>query len=135
MMRALLLLAALAALPGCDDESIPGRVATAQLHGIVDAHVECFGSFSSASNVRYRASKMLDGSCLATVARSGTDDSGTQFSPRGESGADVCVVTDTADMEFTAEGGEFRIQTGLGSPLAIESACTGFNLEAFGVSP
>jgi hypothetical protein len=75
MKRAALLLALFAA--GCDDESLPAKVANAQLHGIVAAQIVCgptcefvnaVNPTSTTSGMNYRANRLIDGSCLLSAS-------------------------------------------------------------------
>lgn len=132
MKRAILLVALLA---GCDDDSLPAKVANAQLHGIVAARVECDcftvpeSGFNS-QHVTYRASKLVDGSCFVGI-------DAAQFWGRGEAAADTCDTYPGQGGNLFAENGLLQQQSG--TPLVVAgtadltSCCTGFNLEAFGV--
>jgi hypothetical protein len=134
MKRAILLVALLA---GCDDESLPARVAAAQIHGIVEAQADCecelTNTVSSATTTinPYLAQRLLDGSCFVTWS------STPRLTARSESGAESCRgVVGAATLDLV--DGVFSFQNGPGAGNlwegpATTSCCTGFNLAAFGV--
>jgi hypothetical protein len=139
-MKRALILGALLAL-GCDDESIPARVANAQLHGIVAAQIDCPTSctFERVSNpmvttsgYSYRAQRLLDGSCFV----SGNVVAQFTFHGRSEAAAENCVAA-YATQSLEAAGGLLLLSVGEGPSnqyqADIETCCTGFGLEAFGV--
>lgn len=142
-MRAPLLLAALAALAGCDDESIPARVATAQLYGVATAQVTCVSSAAhySMAGFQYQATRLADGSCFASVTGVAQSpfqpyaSAGAQWNIRGSAGAETCAVrTFYPNQTITAEDGILWTDGDTGESLEL-STCDGFNLEAFGVEP
>ncbi len=124
-MRRALILAAL--LAGCDDESLPAKVANAQLHGIVAAQARCACELTPGNSVFISANKLIDGSCL-TGGGSTVD----MFIARSEALADICERP-----SGHLEGGEFVYHpSGHGTTTAsfdITTCCTGFGFEAFGV--
>lgn len=138
-MKRLFILAAL--LAGCDDDTLPAKVANAQLHGFVEAQVFCgptceFVKVSNpsvtTSGMNYRANRLLDGSCLVTA----TTTPGLVFLSRSDSEAETCRG-EYASSWMTAEAGKIELQLGT-NPVDhyqadIETCCTGFNLESFGV--
>lgn len=134
-MRHLLLAIPLLAL-ACDDESLPGKVAAAQLHGMTAAFVDCAVNANTGgpTTVHYSAAQFLDGSCLATFKGfAGTAQAlGTQFTPRDVPDSLACPVSVQAGYEVSAEDGALTINA---TDYAIDTHCTGFNLEAFGVAP
>lgn len=139
-MKRLLLISALLGI-GCDDPGAADVATSVLVHGAASAHITCSGTFNGTGSGSYRATKMQDGSCLASGAYLLSYPSGaafsraaTQFSPRGESGADVCAVEIPDSFTMSADDGDWKF-TGFGAAKAIAIFCTGFNLEAFGVSP
>jgi hypothetical protein len=151
-MRKLLILSALLGL-GCDDPEVVAKVEGALVRGAVEAHVECAQlvvftgcSNSAQSNMRLRASKLLDGSSLVSwVPNTNYYEFITQFNPRGSTVAScknqVCI--ELADGVGDFVGDEYDIcqmagQSWSSGPVSGEldlSSCSGFNLEAFGVEP
>lgn len=138
MKHSLLAFAALAAL-ACDDPAAMALAESVLEHGVAKAHIECAGQFNGTGSGTYRATKMQDGSCLASGAYSTAYAYGvpftraaTQFSPRGEAGAADCSVEIPDSFVMSAEDGDWSY---VGTPKAIDTFCTGFNLEAFGVAP
>lgn len=135
MTRWLLLLAAL--LAGCDDESIPARVANAQIHGFVEAQIDCECEventvFHNTTTLNpYLAQRLVDGACFVTWS------TGLRLLPRSDDGAESCRgVAGAATLDLV--DGQFSFQNGPGAGNlwegpATTSCCTGFNLEAFGV--
>ncbi len=119
-MRRLAFLALLAL--GCDDTA---KLLDVAEHGIVEAQIVCDGTVSDGVNtdtIRYSAQRLLDGSCLAN----------------GQHGALLCSRTDACADNCSVELLSF--DSGLvvyaqvpPKTAPIESICTGFNLEAFGV--
>lgn len=127
-MKRAILIAALAL--GCDDESLPAKVANAQLHGIVAAQARCSCTMTHPDNwppllVTYAAQKLVDGSCLVT---------GGNLWERSEPQSETCDRNNV-----WLEGGALHVleQTGEGpmewTPKNITTCCTGFGFEAFGV--
>lgn len=138
MRRAILLLLAL----GCDDESLPAKVANAQLHGIVAAQIDCPGATLTrttspfdTTGIAFKAQKLLDGSCftISTMAL-------LTLIPRSDPDAETCAASYIPANGITsAEGGKLVLEQTNPSVARfegdIDSNCTGFNLEAFGVEP
>lgn len=175
MRRAALLLLALAA---CDDESLPARVAAAQIHGITAAAADCYvedthqffppggqGTYIYTFGYRLKTQRLVDGSAFFYIsARSNPSgspvpDPDMRFCERGSDCAAGVLVTDTDSVTSFHTGGSnptqitAAFQDGLVSVTvanpdfaafnapttiewvseSIETVCTGFNLEAFGV--
>lgn len=130
-MKRALIFALLAA--GCDDDTLPAKVANAQLHGIVAAQARCDCDIFSdgvAYHVTYSAQRLLDGSCLASKASASGD---VVLWSRAEPNAADCRKNDVY-----LQDGEIHmvIPTGDGPrdiSEEIEICCTGHNLAAFGV--
>lgn len=127
-MKALLLLIVALAF-GCDDPDVSAKALDILEHGIVSARVDC--SACAVSNgstgdtiALYTAHRMLDGSCLS---REGDK---TRFCARDES-----CAADCRSENVSVSGGQIRqdIVSGADRVADIETCCTGFNLEAFGV--
>lgn len=130
-MRALILMAA-ALAAGCDDPAVEAKVADILEHGIVAAEVTCSCNYgqNNANSVAYRAQKLIDGSCF--VSRSTA--TAAYLLARSDNGAEACRVGD-----YSASGGDLVVDHDY-DPSApyfidLETCCTGFNLEAFGVTP
>jgi hypothetical protein len=147
MMRALFL-----ALPllcfGCDDPEAAVRAASVLEHGAANAQLRCDQPVNKTGcgpfPVLLECTILQDGS---TLLFNNYMLPASRFSARSEAGGAGCDVT-RYDPDFLAtfavaiDGGEVTFTTdytGCGpvSPtvLDIETDCTGFNLEAFGVSP
>jgi hypothetical protein len=135
--RAILFAALLAA--GCDDDSLPAKVANAQLHGIVAAEIHCPESIGldrttspfDTAHVAFHAQRLLDGSCLV---RSNT--LSLTLLSRSNPDAETCSGT-TGSSTMYVEDGVVVLQNSP-SPLdrfegAVGSVCTGFGFESFGV--
>jgi hypothetical protein len=132
-MKRLLILAAL--LAGCDDESIPAKVAAVQLHGFVEAQIDCDGSltrtttpFNTVGFSGYRAQKLIDGSCFT----GGHIGSAPVLIARSAEGAAVCL-NEQGGASIQVEDGLIIYINGETYTGSVETECTGFNLEAFGV--
>lgn len=119
MKRTALLLALFAA--GCDDESLPAKVANAQLHGIVAAQADCYCTLSGPSAYTFSAryQKLMDGSCFAMAPGSGGPTLGAEHCESGSPDFDI--------YDGLIHGPEGY------SDADITTCCTGFNLAAFGV--
>lgn len=136
MTRNLLALLALVAL-GCDDQAASDLAASVLTHGAAAAHIECAvpGGPNQFTSRLYRATLLQDGACLATVGGAVVNSSvlipvgGTWLSPRT---APTCPVEAFGAISASAEGGDVTVN---GVDYDITTYCTGFNLEAFGVSP
>lgn len=125
-MRRLALLVGLL-LAGCDDESLPAKVAGAQLHGIVEAQIACSCQLSNESDPPdtrnlsgYKAQKLVDGACFTTGL----------LLARGESGAVTCD-----NGSVSVDDGVITLDDGVAGLFhgEVDVCCTGFNLSAFGV--
>lgn len=149
MRRAILLVALLAA--GCDDDSLPAKLANAQLHGAVAAQVTCAAPIVKSCNpvwtLQVQCTKFADGSAMVSTG----EDVGlrTQVFDRANARAEDCSFAwlpappGTAVDTVQITGGELVYSSeyaGCGgappapSVVALEEPdCTGFNLEAFGV--
>lgn len=137
-MKRLAILAALL-LAGCDDESIPARVAAVQINGFVEAQIECSGPatqttspFDTIGITDYRVQKLIDGACLVTGGPWGGY---PRLIARSESAAETCRSgSDTTFAKVESGVASFTTNTpSITFEADIESICTGFNLEAFGV--
>lgn len=126
-MRRFLLIAALAL--GCDDPAVGAKALDVLEHGVMAAQARCQCELTPGNSVFMTASKLQDGSCLA-----GDGSSLTRFWSRLEANAETCEV-----FSGHLAGGEFVYHpTGHGTDVAafdIETCCTGFGFEAFGVEP
>ncbi len=132
-MRRLACLFALLAV-GCDDPAVATKAVDVLEHGAVAARVSCLCDTDPEPGfvtqvVRARAMKLVDGSCYVqeTAALWGRDESESATCPTrpGENGN---VLFE--DGLLKQEGGAPLQVVGTAG---IETCCTGFNLEAFGV--
>ncbi len=125
-MKRLILIAALAA---CDDPEVTGKVSSVLEHGIVEAQADCYCTLTGPSNYSFSAryQKLIDGSCLVLAPGSG----GTVLIARSEEGAPHC---ESGSPDFDIYDGLIHGPDGY-SDADITTCCTGFNLEAFGVTP
>lgn len=145
MTRWLLLAALLCA--GCDDESLPAKVAAAQLHGIVAAQVICNCTITTADEEstftslqlgpalvsNFQANKLIDGSCLSGFDQSTTTGDAMTLKARGTAGAGSCrfgAYHAESGKMYVDEGGPGSYETAWSR--SLDTCCTGFNLEAFG---
>jgi hypothetical protein len=149
MMRALLL-APLLLIAACDDAEVAGKALDVLEHGIVEAEVRCSSSYTyscagSPASYTYVAHKLIDGSSIVRAHM--VEHQGVAFWARSDAESSEFLVQ-TGDQgyqvsatEFSIVAGELVVQGlygGCGGPpspvaLDIETYCTGFNLEAFGV--
>jgi hypothetical protein len=138
-MKRLLILAAL--LAGCEDDSLPARVAAAQLHGLVEAQITCPATcvfekvvdpMVTTSGYTYKAQRLLDGSCFV----SGNLLAQSLYHSRSDSEAEHCSAG-YATTSIEAVDGLLLLHLGAEPQnqwrADIEICCTGFGLEAFGV--
>lgn len=138
MRHALILMALLA---GCDDESLPAKVANAQLHGIVSAQITCPATcvfekivdpMVTSSGYTYKAQRLLDGSCFV----SGNMLAQSLYHSRSDTEAEHCVAA-YATTSLEAVDGLLLLHFGTEPQnqwqADIETCCTGFGLESFGV--
>ncbi len=133
-MTRLAILAALL-LAGCDDESLPARVAAAQIHGFVEAQIDGDGELTRTTapfNVvginGYRAQRLIDGSCFT----GGLVGSSPVLVERSAAGASACL-NEQGSASVGVSGGTITYINGETYTGSVETECTGFNLEAFGV--
>lgn len=143
---------------GCDDPEVEETVTNALIYGAVTAEVQCSGrvetigcdaSSSDLPYYQFKSSVFLDGSSVSSyslLCTWGADKFDfTRFNKRSEPfgvveaqirGGHIGVVAANGDLEFHFQG-----SLSGSSPLnhhptiPIVNDCTGFNMEAFGVSP
>jgi hypothetical protein len=112
---------------GCDDPEVAGKVASVLEHGIVAAHARCQCEITPGNSVFMTASKLIDGSCLVADGAALT-----RFWTRTEANSETCEM-----YSGHLQDGEFVYHpAGHGQTSAtfdIESCCTGFEFESFGV--
>lgn len=125
MRRLVLLLVAL--VFGCDDPAVSAKALDVLERGGLDASISCVFTGCSVQET-YSATRFADGSVLASVRGL------INFRIRGT--ADALTFKATSGPHNTtveAIDGEL-VETGwCSAAFDIESSCTGFNLEAFGV--
>jgi hypothetical protein len=133
-MKRLLLVAAL--LAGCDDESLPARVAAAQIHGVEAAGATCDCNLTNVASpfdtvpIESKYSLLIDGSAFIHYSSHGS--SNLAFCARGE----ACASTLQSGGDFVESGKLVFVNPSPPNPRYeedFETCCTGFNLEAFGV--
>lgn len=145
MRRLVVLVAAL--LVGCDDAEVASRALSALENGATFAEAVCSGNLTTGGGCgvrpfRFKASLLHDGSSL--VSASAAFVSIAQFNKRGDPIAGCGAVINSLDSEICVEvdGGTLSFASGwlpancsVASPRTFDmgTACTGFNLEAFGV--
>jgi hypothetical protein len=150
---------------GCDDEQVVAKIEQALLSGGVTARASCTVSApfipghtacaTQISSTPIDYLKMVDGSCLI---QKGNDGHGfhdrLKVIDRTSADADTCrfVIDNSRGFTtFSVVDGEIEVVTEVtsfdgdctGAPntpqlvdeISIESECTGFNFEAFGVEP
>jgi hypothetical protein len=122
----------------CQDQEVIDKAQNVLEHGFTAARIECSCRFDRAggglSGVHdFMASKLQDGSCLTQ-----SSGSGTYLWPRSDPRSLTCDSHKGMTEGLTiAEGGLLKYvpdSSFIFSETAdIETCCTGFNLEAFGV--
>lgn len=127
-MRAALILGATLLAAGCDDPAVEAKVDDILLHGIVAAQANCSCNLTrttSPFDTRIHARdtyKLLDGACLVPTLG---------FCSRSDACAETCQIG-TVELE----DGLVKETSGGGLYTApVDTCCTGFNHEAFGVEP
>lgn len=131
-MKRLLLLAVVCSF-GCDDETVRAKVTDVLDHGVVAAQVRCSCSLTNdqsevENGITYSAQKLVDGSCLISESSLVL----TKLCARSEACAEDCSgngVSISDGVLSHVSPGHHTFSAG------IETCCTGFNLEAFGVEP
>lgn len=127
-------------LPGaidCTTQEVHDKAVGLLEHGIVSAQIECAGPLVRTTtpfdtvNPQFKAQRLIDGSCLTV-----SNVSALALIPRSDPTAATCSRTSFTSTMFV-EGGVVVLQNSP-SPLdrfegAVETVCTGFNFEAFGV--
>jgi hypothetical protein len=150
-MRKAILLAALAF--GCDDPEVASRAANVLEHGIVNAQITCVDvPVNSGSWMTfYRANKLQDGSSFSRAKFGHGNVEVQDYCSRDQDCAPVAAVGLNSDFSTTSPGCpgaaseaisakdgfiEYCLDNvGVFDSFDIETYCTGFNLEAFGVEP
>ncbi len=136
-MKRILLIAALAA---CDDPEVTDKVASVLEHGLVAAQFQCTGSatqtvspFDHIGISLFRVQKLIDGSCFVSNSPWGGY---PYLLARSDPGAETCRFESSPTAFAEVEGGVASFTTSTPPVIYeadIETECTGFNLEAFGV--
>ena len=141
-MRRLLIAMACAAVVGCDDAEVATRALDVLEHGSVAARADCAVSADlpgAGTGVKYRAHKMQDGAAIMATSVDWGGMSATRFCARDEACADSFTVTinegASSTIVLSVSSGDLVVDTYESSPqtFSVETYCTGFNLEAFGV--
>ena len=128
---------------GCDDPEVSSAVSSALVYGSVTAQVTCAGMADlpqGTSRYMYVETVFLDGSGFISLVADPNGTAASQFFMRGAA-RDLVWRTDgvTCDNRAKTDSGDL-VFYGTGSACGstfdtvdIETSCTGFNLEAFGV--
>jgi hypothetical protein len=140
-VRRLLALVALVTV-ACDDPAVGAKAADVLVHGVTEAEVACAGTFVRTGDgtfpFKYRLAKLVDGSAFVSLSAHTTKQS--LFSSRTSVEPDFAVVADAFDgITFAVAGGSLTLAEVSGANIDetvdLDTECTGFNLEAFGVEP
>jgi hypothetical protein len=157
LLLSIVVIFGLGVVTACDDPEVQDKVESILLHGAVQAQAYCKtdSTFSQCSgqlvsHANFRAHLFQDGSSLLQTYIPYTNNSDTpqliQYNSTGESITAVHMLPNGSHLwQAEVVGGEFVVDgicTGLGNTpftenLDIDSdmTCTGFNLEAFGITP
>lgn len=135
MVKRILCMVALAF--GCDDPEVETLVVGALQHGAMTAHVECgvsadFGTYGVAP-LQAEGVLFLDGTAFASGSTG--YGSGASFNPRLtlEPSVRWFINDDQVDLLFAEGSLTVKVETVLEDTIDLDTECTGFNLEAFGV--
>lgn len=136
-MRKLILLSALLA-SGCDDPEALETASSLLQFGVVQAKIVCLDiapmSASPSCDPQFGINlafyRLADGGAFVT-----SSDGVTDLIGRSESNADDMATPTGSGTTFAVSGGELVASRDGCSPVPydIETECTGYNLEAFGV--
>jgi hypothetical protein len=139
----------LGVVAGCDDPEVQDKVLNVLEHGMVDAYLECtnitWNVCTPTYSDRLEINKFVDGSSYFDIKGTGTySPTFHGFKHRGKNFLEFSFVLANG-AEWTAEidGGVLEIYSqciGQTPPTesgtaSLESFCTGYNLEAFGITP
>lgn len=141
-MRTITFVAAAAMSLACDDPDVASKAASILEHGGVDAQIRClfeadFPGYGTDVPFIYSAYRFIDGSVSVRSEKHNLQ----QFWSRDDSQAQsnkLIFYVGSGTWEITAEGGYVELAASTeysyaGESFDIETYCTGFNLEAFGV--
>lgn len=142
----------LGVIAGCDDPEVQNKVADAMLHGITSASIKCgpvsghpfSETICGVSNVpELQVQLFVDGSSLINAyIHGGPLGTGFQFTPRGNYPTlNTYNGAGPAEIYVDTTTGYLHYSSGCDSPPATgyftlnADNCSGFNLEAFGITP
>jgi len=122
----------------CQDQAVIDKAQSVLVHGLVDAEVDCEcgnedityvspNNSGTCPGFTYRGQKLIDGSCYTAYSR---------LLSRGQPGAENCSLLPGQPGNLYAENGFVYRENPVGTVACyapIETCCTGFHLEAFGV--
>lgn len=145
-------------LPGyvadCTDTDVQDKARSVLIDGAVEAEIECLGAAlgpgGKFASVYYKASRLHDGSCFATVNLSGPNppnpgfaqSSASELTRRSATGASTCPVTsfhppqlrsDTSVVNgvIRVEGAFCTTTPGSACTMLVATNCTGLNTDRF----
>ena len=134
---------------GCDDPEVQSKVSNIMEHGIVDAYLECtqmtWNVCTYTSIDHLEINKFIDGSSYFEIVGDGSNWTPTfhGFKHRGKNFLEFShVLPNTGTWTAEIVDGDIEISAECMSTPPVEYAsvpletyCSGFNLEAFGIDP